>query len=64
MRRLRRTVSGIVDSSVKNRQHGLAIVKYALTLQNLRSNGATWRDSINTLEILRHNQTDPLPTRN
>jgi hypothetical protein len=33
-------------------------VKYALTLQNLRSNGATWRDSIKTLEILRHNQTD------
>ena len=35
-------------------------MKYALTLQNLRSNGATWRDSIKTLEILRHNQTDPL----
>jgi hypothetical protein len=30
----------------------------------LRSNGATWRDSIKTLEILRHNQTDPLPARN
>src|SRR5262249_40257243 len=27
-------------------------------------NGATWRDSIKTLEILRHNQTDPLPARN
>src|SRR5215510_9753554 len=40
------------------------LVKYALTLQNLRSNGATWRDSIKTLEILRHNQTDPLPARN
>jgi hypothetical protein len=24
----------------------------------------TWRDSIKTLEILRHNQTDPLPARN
>jgi predicted ATPase len=35
-------------------------VKYALTLQNLRSNGATWRDSINTLQILCRNQIDPL----
>jgi hypothetical protein len=41
----------------------IAIVKYAPTLQNLRSNGATWRDSIKTLEIIRHNQTDPLPAR-
>src|SRR5215831_19518583 len=41
-----------------------ALAKYALTLQNLRSNGATWRDSTKTLEILRHNQTDPLPARN
>jgi len=24
----------------------------------------TWRDSIKTLEILRRNQTDPLPARN
>src|SRR6516162_7165572 len=32
-----------------------------VTLQNLRSNGATWRDSIKSLEILRHNQTDPCP---
>ena len=30
----------------------------------LRSNGATWRDSIKTLEILRHNQADPLPAGN
>src|SRR5215813_2377418 len=27
---------------------------------NLRSNGATWRDSINTLQILCRNQIDPL----
>ena len=30
----------------------------------LAQQGATWRDSIKTLEILRHNQTDPLPARN
>jgi hypothetical protein len=29
-----------------------------------RKTGATWRDSIKTLEILHRNQTDPLPARN
>jgi len=33
-------------------------------LQNLRSNGATWRDSINTLQILCRNQIDPTVARN
>ena len=52
------------ERSIVSDGRAVAIVKYALTLQNLRSNGATWRDSTKTLEILRHNQTDPLPARN
>ena len=31
-------------------------MKHALTLQNLRGNGALWHASIKTLKILRHNQ--------
>ena len=36
-------------------------MKHALTLQNLRGNGALWHASIETLKILRHNQGSPPP---
>jgi hypothetical protein len=36
-------------------------MKHALTLQNLRGNGALWHASIKTLKILRHNQGSPPP---
>jgi hypothetical protein len=38
-------------------------MKHALTLQNLRGNGALWHASIKTLKILRHNQGSPPPGR-
>ena len=39
-------------------------VRVGHVVLSTKVHGATWRDSIKTLEILRHNQTDPMPARN